>query len=76
MARIILSLDDETHALVAQAARCSGLSNSDWIVELIRNHLGLGWSVEILKSAGRFTDFPLREDSPIDQCANNPRHEA
>ncbi|HEU0198476.1 MAG TPA: hypothetical protein VFQ88_14860 [Nevskiaceae bacterium] len=64
MSQITLYLDDETQALVAQRARASGLSKSRWVAELISKHAADEWPAECRALAGRFADFPLREDLP------------
>lgn len=63
MSQITLYLDDATQALVEQAAKAHGMSKSRWVAELIRKHAAHDWPQECLELAGRFADFPLREDS-------------
>ena len=62
MSQITLYLDDATQALVEQAALANGVSKSRWVADLIRKHAGQEWPRECLDMAGRFPDFPLREE--------------
>ena len=64
MSQITLYLDDATQALVEQAARANGLSKSRWVADIIRKYAAHEWPQDCLALAGRFADFPLREDSP------------
>jgi hypothetical protein len=73
MSQITLYLDDATQALVEQAAKAHGVSKSRWVADLIRAHAAHDWPLECLALAGRFTDFPLREDSPDVQVSDVPR---
>jgi len=63
MSQITLYLDDATQALVEQAAQASGLSKSRWVSEMIRKYAAHEWPQDCLALAGRFADFPLREES-------------
>ena len=63
MPRITLYLDEATQALVEQAAKAHGMSKSRWVAEIIRKHAAHEWPQDCLGLAGRFADFPLREDS-------------
>lgn len=62
MSQITLYLDDATQALVEQAALANGVSKSRWVADIIRKHAGHEWPRECLDMAGRFADFPLREE--------------
>ncbi|MDN5874838.1 MAG: hypothetical protein L0H29_10705 [Sinobacteraceae bacterium] len=64
MSQITLYLDAETQALIAQRAQASGLSKSRWVAEIINKHAADEWPVECRALAGRFADFPLREEPP------------
>ncbi|MEI2415936.1 CopG family transcriptional regulator [Orrella sp. JC864] len=61
MSRITFHLDEETHALVQQAAKASGMSKSRWVADLVRRHVHGTWPAAAEKLAGAFPDFPLRE---------------
>ena len=74
MAQITLYLDDVTQALVEQASAANGMSKSSWVGEIIRKYAGHDWPKDCLELAGRFTDFPLRDEaSPSAQTADVPR---
>jgi len=73
MSQITLYLDDATQALVEQAAQANGLSKSRWVSEIIRKYAAHEWPQDCLTLAGRFADFPLREDSPAAPAADIPR---
>lgn len=69
MSQITLYLDDATQAMVEQAAAANGLSKSRWVAHIIRKHTAHEWPQEFLDLAGRFTDFPLREEGAIPAAA-------
>lgn len=73
MSQITLYLDDATQALVEQAAQASGLSKSRWVAEIIRKYAAHEWPQNCLALAGRFADFPLREESPDTLPEDVPR---
>ena len=73
MSQITLYLDDATQALVDQAAQANGLSKSSWVADIIRKYAAHEWPQDCLALAGRFADFPLREDSPASSPADVPR---
>ncbi|MHB1100124.1 MAG: CopG family transcriptional regulator [Burkholderiales bacterium] len=73
MSQITLYLDDATQALVEQAAQANGVSKSRWVAELIRKYAALEWPQDCLTLAGRFADFPLREENPASPPADVPR---
>lgn len=72
MSQITLYLDDATQALVEQAAQASGVSKSRWVADIIRKYASHEWSQDCLALAGRFADFPLRDDD-VAQPADVPR---
>ena len=73
MSKITLYLDDVTQALVEQAAQASGLSKSRWVREIIRKCAAHEWPQDCLALAGRFADFPLREQTQSALLADVPR---
>ena len=73
MSQITLYLDDATQALVDQAARAHGLSKSRWVTDIIRKYAAHEWPQDCLALAGRFADFPLREENPHVQPDDVPR---
>ncbi len=72
MSQITLYLDEATQELVEHAAQANGVSKSRWVAEIIRKYAAHEWPQDCLDLAGRFTDFPLRVDSPA-QIADLPR---
>lgn len=73
MSQLTLYLDDATQALVEQAAQANGLSKSRWVAEIIRKYAAHEWPEDCLALAGRFADFPLREESPVSLPDDAPR---
>ncbi|CAH1202311.1 CopG family transcriptional regulator [Candidatus Nitrotoga sp. BS] len=73
MSQITLYLDDATQALVEQAAQANGLSKSRWVAEMIRKYAAHEWPQDCLALAGRFADFPLREEDSTSLPADVPR---
>lgn len=73
MSQITLYLDDATQALVERAAQANGMSKSRWVADIIRKYAAHEWPHDCLSLAGRFADFPLREDSPAAPVADVPR---
>jgi hypothetical protein len=73
MSQITLYLDDATQSLVEQAAQANGLSKSRWVAEIIRKYAAHEWPRDCLSLAGRFADFPLREETPASPPADVPR---
>lgn len=73
MSQITLYLDEATQALVEQAAQANGVSKSRWVSDIIRKYAAHEWPQDCLALAGRFADFPLREDQPSEQPADVPR---
>ncbi len=71
MAQITLYLDDATQALVDRAAEANGISKSRWVAEIIRKYAGHEWPQECLNLAGKFSDFPLREELAANTTAPN-----
>lgn len=74
MSQITLYLDDEIQALIEQRAKASGLSKSRWVAEFITKYAAQEWPQDCLELAGRFADFPLREEANP-QPADTPRLE-
>jgi hypothetical protein len=73
MAQITLYLDETTQALVDAAAQASGLSKSRWVAEAIRKYAAHEWPEDCLALAGRFADFPLREEASAAATTDVPR---
>jgi len=73
MSQITLYLDDATQALVDQAAQANGMSKSRWVAQIIRKYAGHEWPQACLELAGKFGDFPLRDELPPSAPADVPR---
>ncbi|WP_269496512.1 CopG family transcriptional regulator [Castellaniella sp. S9] len=73
MSQMTLYLDKDTQALIERAAQASGLSKSRWVAEAVRQYAAEAWPVDCLELAGRFADFPLREDAPATIGQDAPR---
>jgi hypothetical protein len=73
MSQITLYLDDATQALVEQAAQAHGVSKSRWVADIIRKYASHEWTADNLALAGRFPDFPLREENPVATAPDTPR---
>ncbi|SDL23614.1 hypothetical protein SAMN05192555_103152 [Franzmannia pantelleriensis] len=71
MPQITLYLDADTEAMVNAQAKASGQSKSRWVAELIRRHAHDQWPDSCRALAGKFPDFPLREDAPAQDPAND-----
>jgi len=72
MSQITLYLDDATQALVEQSAKANGVSKSRWVADIIRTHAAHDWPQDCLALAGRFADFPLRDEAKT-QGVDTPR---
>lgn len=74
MSQITLYLDEATQALVTHAAKAHGVSKSRWEADLIRQYATHEWPQDCLALAGRFADFPLRDEGlNAQQPADVPR---
>jgi hypothetical protein len=62
VARVTLYLDEETAERMKQAARASGLSQSRWLAEIVREKTLRQWPDAVRELAGRWGDFPGAED--------------
>jgi hypothetical protein len=73
MSQITLYLDETTQALVEQAALANGVSKSRWVADIIRKYAAHEWPQDCLDLAGRFPDFPLRQEPVTALPADLPR---
>ncbi len=74
MSQITLYLDEATQALIEHAAKANGMSKSRWVAEIIHKYGNIEWPKECIALAGRFADFPLRDnDDGDDYSADVPR---
>jgi len=58
MAQVTLYLDEETIKRLRRAARASGLSQSRWLAELVREKTARQWPDAVRELAGAWGDFP------------------
>lgn len=58
MGQVTLYLDGETAARMRKAARAAGLSQSRWLVELVRERTADEWPDAVRALAGAWRDFP------------------
>ena len=62
MAQVTLYLDEETIERVRNAARASGVSQSRWLADLVRERTAREWPDAVRELAGSWGDFPEAED--------------
>lgn len=62
MSQLTLYLNEDTQSLVEQAAAANGMSKSRWVADIIAKYAAQEWPQDCLELAGRFPDFPLREE--------------
>ena len=62
MAQVTLYLDEETVERVRRAARASGLSQSRWLADLVRERTARQWPDAVRELAGAWRDFPEAEE--------------
>ncbi|MDD2609349.1 MAG: CopG family transcriptional regulator [Giesbergeria sp.] len=75
MSKITLHLDEATQVFVTEAAKAHGVSKSRWVADIIRKYATQEWPRDCLALAGRFPDFPLRdEELAAQQPLDMPRH--
>lgn len=58
MAQLTLYLDQETVGKMRQAAASEGLSQSQWVAQLIKARLETEWPQAVRDLAGTWTEFP------------------
>ncbi|HEY0512215.1 MAG TPA: CopG family transcriptional regulator [Thermoanaerobaculia bacterium] len=72
MGQVTLYLDSETEEKMRMAAKASGVSQSRWVAELIREKTATEWPASIVQLAGAWAedDFPsldqIRKGIPPD----------
>jgi hypothetical protein len=62
MGQITIYLDDETSALVKAGVKASGVSQSQWIAEAVRQRARGEWPASVRALAGAWPDFPTTEE--------------
>ena len=65
MSQLTLYLNETTQSLVEQAAAANGMSKSRWVADIIGKYAAQEWPRDCLELAGRFPDFPLREEGAV-----------
>lgn len=61
MAQITLYVDDETQSRLRETAARRGVSQSQFVAELIRQATAEVWPAEVLALAGSSSDFQLAD---------------
>ena len=61
MPQITIYLDEETEGLMKAAVEGSGISQSKWIAEAVRERVRSEWPRSIAALAGAWSDFPTAE---------------
>lgn len=61
MAQITIYLDDEVLALVKEATKGAGVSQSQWIADAVRRRIKREWPASVVALAGCWPDFPSAE---------------
>ena len=62
MSQVTIYLDKETKKKMEKAAKASGVSQSKWIREIIRQQTTKEWPEHIHQLAGSWSDFPALEE--------------
>ncbi|MBN2800515.1 MAG: CopG family transcriptional regulator [Deltaproteobacteria bacterium] len=75
MAQVTIYMDDETHLLMKEAARQSGLSMSAWLSRLVRERTRQTWPAEVAALAGAWQDLPTAEELRAPLAADVAREE-
>jgi Ribbon-helix-helix protein, copG family len=70
MGQITIYLDDETSALVKAGVKASGVSQSQWIAEAVRQRVRREWPASVRALAGAWLDFPTAEEIRKHQAAD------
>lgn len=58
MRQVTIYLDEPTMLAMQQAADAAGVSQSQWVTELIRNETCPQWPESVKQLAGSWCDFP------------------
>ena len=62
MAQVTLYLDAEIEARMKDAAKAAGVSQSRWLVDLIRERTANEWPPSVAALAGAWSDMPTAEE--------------
>jgi hypothetical protein len=70
MGQITLYLDTETEAQIKAAAKAAGVSQSRWVMDLVREKNRSEWPAWVAELVGSWSDLPsleeIREGVPAD----------
>lgn len=58
MGRVTIYLDNDSEAMMKQAAKEAGMPVSRWLSELVRAKTRNDWPLEVRQAAGAWSDFP------------------
>jgi len=73
MGQVTLYLDDETEAGMKEAAAAEGVSQSRWVISLIKERTNTEWPESVVRLAGAWADFPTAEELRSGQPEDLPR---
>jgi hypothetical protein len=73
MAQITIYVDEETAEKLRAFVKSKRMSQSKWIVELIRERLRTEWPEHIVELAGAWEDFPTAETIRKEMGQDVPR---
>lgn len=73
MTQVTLQLEDEIANRLKEAAKAAGLSESQWVEEMVRCGTMMAWRESVQKLAGSWKDFPEAEDLRAGQGTDVPR---
>lgn len=73
MTRLTIRLDDRTAEILQAAVKESGLSQSRWIAEAIRQRARTEWPPSVRALAGAWHGLPRTEQIRKGQSPNQPR---
>ncbi len=73
MGQVTLYLDSQTEKRMKAAAGAAGVSNSRWVVELIREKTSDEWPQSIVELAGAWPEMPSLEEIRSTEGEDVPR---
>ena len=73
MPQVTIYLDDETNALVKASVKGSGLSQSQWVADAIKQKVRKEWPASVRALIGAWPDFPTAEEIRKRQGVDVPR---
>lgn len=75
MSQITLHLPDETRDKLRKAAEEEGLSQDEWVAQVVEEKLNNGWPQEFLDLAGAWPDAPTAKELRSTLGKDLPREE-